>query len=285
MDFLLQKDNSRPQPPKKIGTFLPPGASGNQIPNPPPFNPKPIDPNESSSANQNFDRYPGQGTHLALDTRNRRLRHETQKLTQKQATMKNRNASIGMGQENIFLIPGMQTVPYSDAELQVAFESIDHRKLGFLNPDAIRDALYTVGETSASEDEIAGMIRLVDADGGQEISFDEFKKLFIDPPTLFRNYDTSDTHGQRVRSIAMRAKSNQQAVRDAGKIPGGTLPRERVLEIMGEMFGGTCGPPQVKRLYQNFIMVDWSVTTRLFCTAIFGFFRKCDFAAYFSVPL
>lgn len=74
-------------------------------------------------------------------------------------------------------------------ELAVAFEIIDLDRHGEIGVADIHRALALCGETEPSDQEVAEMIRLMDPDGSGSVEFAEFRKYFVDPPPLFRNFD------------------------------------------------------------------------------------------------
>ncbi|CAE7365299.1 unnamed protein product [Symbiodinium pilosum] len=94
-----------------------------------------------------------------------------------------------MDSKKAFEIPGLQARPYHDDELQVAFEIIDLDRHGEIGAADIRRALRLCGESEPTDAEIQEMIRLMDPDGSGSIEFPEFRRYFVDPPPLFRNFD------------------------------------------------------------------------------------------------
>ncbi|CAE6911863.1 CAM72 [Symbiodinium natans] len=94
-----------------------------------------------------------------------------------------------MDSKKAFEIPGLQARPYHDDELQVAFEIIDLDRHGEIGSADIRRALQLCGESEPTDAEVQEMIRLMDPDGSGSIEFPEFRRYFVDPPPLFRNFD------------------------------------------------------------------------------------------------
>ncbi|CAK9075170.1 Squidulin (Optic lobe calcium-binding protein) (SCABP) [Durusdinium trenchii] len=94
-----------------------------------------------------------------------------------------------MDSKKAFEIPGLQARPYHDDELQVAFEIIDLDRHGEIGATDLRRALQLCGEPEPTDAEIQEMIRLMDPDGSGSIEFAEFRRYFVEPPPLFRNFD------------------------------------------------------------------------------------------------
>lgn len=67
---------------------------------------------------------------------------------------------------------------------------MDLRRNGELTTDTLREVLHLAGER-VSESEIRNMLRMVDADNQGSVSFDEFRRIFENPPTIFKNFDVS----------------------------------------------------------------------------------------------
>lgn len=94
-----------------------------------------------------------------------------------------------MDSKKAFEIPGLQARPYHDDELQVAFEIIDLDRHGEIGATDLRRALQLCGEPEPTDAEVQEMIRLMDPDGSGSIAYDEFRRYFVEPPPLFRNFD------------------------------------------------------------------------------------------------
>jgi len=101
-----------------------------------------------------------------------------------------------MDSKKAFEIPGLQARPYHDDELQVAFEIIDLDRHGEIGATDLRRALQLCGEPEPTDAEIQEMIRLMDPDGSGSIAFDEFRRYFVEPPPLFRNFDLHRRGGE-----------------------------------------------------------------------------------------
>lgn len=101
-----------------------------------------------------------------------------------------------MDSKKSFEIPGLQARPYHDDELQVAFEIIDLDRHGEIGATDLRRALQLCGEPEPTDAEVQEMIRLMDPDGSGSIAYDEFRRYFVEPPPLFRNFDLHRRGGE-----------------------------------------------------------------------------------------
>lgn len=101
-----------------------------------------------------------------------------------------------MDSKKAFEIPGLQARPYHDDELQVAFEIIDLDRHGEIGATDLRRALQLCGEPEPTDAEVQEMIRLMDPDGSGSIAYDEFRRYFVEPPPLFRNFDLHRRGGE-----------------------------------------------------------------------------------------
>jgi hypothetical protein len=70
----------------------------------------------------------------------------------------------GTGQDDLFMIPGIQPRSYSSTEVRSVFDQIDLDKNGCLDEADIRHVLLVTG-LSATDEEVREMIRMVDKDG------------------------------------------------------------------------------------------------------------------------
>jgi len=70
--------------------------------------------------------------------------------------------------------------PYTDEEIKVAFDTFDLDKNRFVGASEIRHVLSLIGEV-ATDEEIDEMVRMCDADGDGQVTFDEFRKMIIQP--------------------------------------------------------------------------------------------------------
>ena len=65
---------------------------------------------------------------------------------------------------------------FSEEEIKEAFSTLDYNKDGNITAEDITFFLEYIGE-QATEEEIEEMIKMCDADGNGEVSYDEFYKL------------------------------------------------------------------------------------------------------------
>jgi len=70
--------------------------------------------------------------------------------------------------------------PYTDEEIKVAFDTFDLDKNRFVGASEIRHVLSLIGE-AATDEEIDEMVRMCDADGDGQVTFDEFRKMILQP--------------------------------------------------------------------------------------------------------
>mmetsp|Transcript_19704 Transcript_19704/g.49458 ORF Transcript_19704/g.49458 Transcript_19704/m.49458 type:complete len:351 (+) Transcript_19704:177-1229(+) len=169
-----------------------------------------------------------------------------------------KGSSFAQGaRENNFLIPGIQSRAYTREELQVAFEAIDVFNVGEINADTLRDALQLAGEP-VTEQEIANMIRLCDADAGGNLTFDEFRSLFENPSSLFKNFDMGNVIAQRMALLANKANVNTKVTLDSGEEVDPVLRVPQLMDLVEEIAKprGGLKPALIKRLYENFLEVD-----------------------------
>merc|ERR1740129_1922125 len=79
------------------------------------------------------------------------------------------------------LVPAFEHRPFSDEEIKQAFDTFDLDKNRFVGAAEISHILQVIGE-EVTDEEIDEMIRLCDADGDGQVTFDEFFKLMTNPP-------------------------------------------------------------------------------------------------------
>ncbi|CAL1126211.1 unnamed protein product [Cladocopium goreaui] len=116
--------------------------------------------------------------------------------TKPSSASKVKGAPQKMDSKKAFEIPGLQARPYHDDELQVAFEIIDLDRHGEIGATDLRRALQLCGEPEPTDAEVQEMIRLMDPDGSGSIAYDEFRRYFVEPPPLFRNFDLHRRGGE-----------------------------------------------------------------------------------------
>ncbi|CAD7971079.1 unnamed protein product [Amoebophrya sp. A120] len=169
-----------------------------------------------------------------------------------------RHSNLGKhARENNFLIPGIQSRAYTREELQIAFEAIDVFGTGEINADSLRDALQLAAEP-VTEQEIANMIRLCDADAGGNLSFDEFRNLYESPSPLFKNFDMGNVIAQRMALLANKQLVSQKVQLDSGEEIDPMLRANQLYDLIEEIAAprGGLKPALIKRLYENFLEVD-----------------------------
>ncbi len=64
----------------------------------------------------------------------------------------------------------------SPQEMHEAFKAFNRSNNGFLSGEELRSVLEKMGET-VTEEEIAALVREIDIDGDDKISFDEFQRM------------------------------------------------------------------------------------------------------------
>merc|ERR1719401_3008006 len=79
------------------------------------------------------------------------------------------------------LVPGLEHRPFSEEEIKEAFDTFDLDKNRFVGAMEIKHILDVIGE-EATDEEIDEMIRMCDADGDGQVTFDEFQKMMTQPP-------------------------------------------------------------------------------------------------------
>mmetsp|Transcript_28490 Transcript_28490/g.71580 ORF Transcript_28490/g.71580 Transcript_28490/m.71580 type:complete len:296 (+) Transcript_28490:71-958(+) len=88
-----------------------------------------------------------------------------------------------------FMIPGLQSRPFSEDELETAWEMMDLDGHGSLEAQDLRRVLELCGEPTASEAELAMMIRMLDRGATNRVKYQDFWRAFTNPPPLFRNWN------------------------------------------------------------------------------------------------
>eukprot|EP00930_Biecheleria_cincta_P021779 TRINITY_DN16038_c0_g1_i1.p1 TRINITY_DN16038_c0_g1~~TRINITY_DN16038_c0_g1_i1.p1 ORF type:complete len:473 (-),score=104.60 TRINITY_DN16038_c0_g1_i1:223-1641(-) len=212
-----------------------------------------------------------------------------------------------MDSEKAFVIPGLQARPYLSEELAVAFEIIDLDRHGEIGAPDIHRALALCGESEPSDQEVAEMIRLMDPDGSGSVEFAEFRKYFIDPPPLFRNFDLhrrgggdmdleSEDQPEEVRKASSKSeqygdlemallfnapkpapkkaaindKRKRFASRTKTKDNSESDPRIQYIPLIAKKGGLT--PEFIRQIYQKFIDIDVAdsgyMSFQAFCTVL-----------------
>jgi len=146
---------------------------------------------------------------------------------------------------------GHQTRAFSDEEIREAFVTFDLDHNSFVGAAEIKHLLGLIGET-ATDDEIDEMIRMCDADGDGQVTYDEFYKLMVNP--------------QKERPLpaqptipVKKAPPKLTDIRGGGM--GGELPQSRVAEVLRDVItqlagGGRMKPSHIKKIYKSFQAVD-----------------------------
>lgn len=223
---------------------------------------------------------------------------------QSKATVK----AAPMDNEKAFVIPGLQARPYLSEELAVAFEIIDLDRHGEIGAADIHRALALCGEMEPSDSEVSEMIRLMDPDGSGSVEFAEFRKYFIDPPPLFRNFDLhrrgggdmdleTEDPGEAPRggsksskfgdlemailydapkpapkkNAALNDKRKRFASRTKTKDSSDSDPRVEYIPLIAKKEGGLT-PEYIRGVYQKFIDIDVAdsgyMSFQAFCTVL-----------------
>ena len=72
-------------------------------------------------------------------------------------------------------------MPLSDQQLRNIFNEFDSDRSGFISPDELAGALTKAGK-KADGDEVDFMFKKMDSNGDGQLSFDEFKAVFLVAP-------------------------------------------------------------------------------------------------------
>lgn len=88
-----------------------------------------------------------------------------------------------------FMIPGLQRRPFTEDELEEAWDMINLDRHDFLEIQDLRRCLELCGEERATDAELEAMIRMLDRDGSGKVRQGDFWQAFTDPPPVFRNFD------------------------------------------------------------------------------------------------
>lgn len=201
------------------------------------------------------------------------------------------NAAPKSSDEKVFLIPGLQNQPFTEEELQLAFDAMDLDNHGYIGQTDIRRILSLCGETEPSEIEVNEMIRVIDPDGSGTVEYHEFRKHFMEPPPIFRNFDLhirgsaddseSDGEAPKVQvpmAILNRRDSNEGSVASSRHSSGarGNAHKDHRFEAVAIITGGRAGtalkPEFIKYVYQRFIELDTQdagfITFKAFCEVL-----------------
>jgi len=185
------------------------------------------------------------------------------------------NMAPPVADEKAFMIPGLQSKPYTEDEVALAFEMMDLDRHGVIDAQDIRRCLSLCGEGDISDEEVVEMIRLCDPNGFNSVKFEDFSELFMDPPPVFRNFDlyrrkdlgrgaTPQAPGGRPELAGIGPSTpSQGATPSQGRRPvsgGGVseeLPPDPRAEAVALIAGGRRLRPEfIRHVYQRFIEID-----------------------------
>mmetsp|Transcript_41592 Transcript_41592/g.75399 ORF Transcript_41592/g.75399 Transcript_41592/m.75399 type:complete len:537 (-) Transcript_41592:11-1621(-) len=170
-------------------------------------------------------------------------------------------------EDEVFMIPGLQSRAFAEDELRRAFEMMDLDRHGFIGPQDIRRMLDVCGEGDATLSEIDEMLRFCDHNGNKRIDYEEFARLFTDPPPVFRNFDLHRAPGglqdQRHRS---------QDWQEGEQLALALIADDREAAVNIITGGQTLHPAFIKFIYQRFVELDTEdrgfVSFSDFCTIL-----------------
>ncbi|CAD7956003.1 unnamed protein product [Amoebophrya sp. A25] len=142
---------------------------------------------------------------------------------------------------------------FADREIKEAFDTFDLDNNNFVGAAEIKHILGLVGE-KATDDEIDEMIRMCDADGDGQVTYDEFYKLMSNPykerplPTMPKTTFQLPSH-PRLGPTAPKGGIDKP------------VPKTRVAEVLQDVItqlagGGRLKPSHIKKIYKSFQAVD-----------------------------
>mmetsp|Transcript_23456 Transcript_23456/g.54187 ORF Transcript_23456/g.54187 Transcript_23456/m.54187 type:complete len:533 (-) Transcript_23456:45-1643(-) len=155
-------------------------------------------------------------------------------------------------EDEVFMIPGLQGRAFAEDELRRAFEMMDLDRHGFIGPQDIRRMLDVCGEGDATLSEIDEMLRFCDHNGNKRIDYEEFARLFTDPPPVFRNFDLHRAIGQQDSERHLSKDWQEGAERFALALIADD--REAAVNIITG--GQQLHPAFIKYIYQRFVEID-----------------------------
>lgn len=173
--------------------------------------------------------------------------------------------------EKVFMIPGLQDRAYSEDEITLAFEMMDLDRHKELDATDLRRILDLCGLHKATDAEVAEMIRLFDPDGSGTVDYPEFRKNYVNPPALFRNFDlhrreVMDNLGEETPTPTPQnaTQQSQMAALEAPPqvpalgytpVPSGIDHRPKAIElIVGAK--RKLRPEFIKQVYSRFVELD-----------------------------
>mmetsp|Transcript_14071 Transcript_14071/g.34868 ORF Transcript_14071/g.34868 Transcript_14071/m.34868 type:complete len:323 (+) Transcript_14071:421-1389(+) len=166
------------------------------------------------------------------------------------SAMGERNAGPGLAAQAQMSMTHRQ---FSDEEIKEAFETFDLDNNNFVGAAEIKHILGLVGE-KATDDEIDEMIRMCDADGDGQVTFDEFYKLMSNP------YKERQLPSMPKTSFALPTHPRLGPTAPQGGIDK-PVPKTKVAEVLQDVItqlagGGRLKPSHIKKIYKSFQSVD-----------------------------
>jgi len=158
-------------------------------------------------------------------------------------------------EEDVFMIPGLQSRAFTEEELRRAFEMMDLDRHGFIGPQDIRRMLDICGEGDATSAEIDEMLRFCDHNGNKRIDYHEFAKIFTEPPPVFRNFDlhrargNAPDHGRNGSKTGLEEGSKE-------RMALALIADDREAAVSTIAGGQQLHPAFVKYIYQRFVEID-----------------------------
>jgi len=159
---------------------------------------------------------------------------------------------------------GLEHRPFEDDEIKIAFDCFDLDKNHFVGVQEIHHILQSIGE-EVTDEEIDEMIRLCDADGDGQVTFDEFYKLMTNPPPIPPVNTVQAAPKRRKPTAGSKLTGYGGASSAAASSSGaGTQASERQfraasVETLVKRLSGGIGkikPSQIKKVYKRFREID-----------------------------
>jgi Ca2+-binding EF-hand superfamily protein len=130
--------------------------------------------------------------------------------------------------------------PFTDEEIRSAFETFDLDKNGFVGVSEIKHLLSLIGE-SVNNEEIDEMVRMCDAEGVGQVTFEGFYRLFSRTAALSVAATPAGPTHSMTTTLAVASKSENTEIR--------AWNLEQVLEKFTE--GQNLKPQYIKRIYKK----------------------------------
>lgn len=161
------------------------------------------------------------------------------------------------------LVPGLEHRPFSDDEISEAFKTFDLDNNRFVGAMEIRHILEVIGE-EVTDEEIDEMIRMCDADGDGQVTFEEFSKLMTQPapprPPTPPKAPMKYGRGGKTQVATMLASplAPGGGIADDIPAPNKQLRLVSVETMVRKLSGGMdkIKPSQIKRIYNRFQTID-----------------------------